>query len=67
MIVDHHICRHWLLARERERERLKEREEICVLAWLRKRERERGKVKNRKRETLNPLFYFTHRYSKFYF
>ena len=40
VIVDHHICRHWLLARERERERLKEREEICVLAWLRKRERE---------------------------
>ena len=38
MIVDHHICRHWLPARERER--LKEREEICVLAWLRKRERE---------------------------
>ena len=35
-----------------------------MLAWLRERERERererGKVKNRKRETLNPLFYFTH-------
>ena len=40
MIVDHHICRHWLLARERERETEREGRDMCVGLVKKERERE---------------------------